>query len=155
MNLSCPGIGCPKKVTLIMTRRSKKLEIRTRRIFSEAFKKQQVELLIQKKITVSGLGQLYGVSLATIYRWLYRYSPHYKKGTIQVVQMESEAEKTKVLQEKLAAAEQAVGQKQMYIDYLERLISLASQELKVDLKKNFSTPHSSGFDSTKNNITTG
>jgi transposase-like protein len=134
-----------------MAKSVKNLEIRQRRIFSEAFKKQQVELLIAKKITPTGLKELYGISLQTVYRWLYRYSPHYKKGTVQVVQMESEAEKTKKLQEKLAAVERTVGQKQMYIDYLEQLITLASEELKVDIKKNFTTLPSNGSASTEEN----
>ncbi len=134
-----------------MAKSIKNLEVRQRRIFSEAFKKQQVELLIAQKITPTGLKELYGISLQTVYRWLYRYSPHYKKGTVQVVQMESEAEKTKKLQEKLAAVERAVGQKQMYIDYLEQLITLASEELKVDIKKNFTTLPSNGSASTEEN----
>lgn len=135
-----------------MRRNRKQLEIKQRRIFSEAFKKKQVELLIQKKITLTGLSQLYGVSTTSIYRWLYRYSPHYKQGTVQIVQMESEAEKTRQLQEKLAAVERALGQKQMHIDFLERVIALASEELAVDIKKNFSTRPSSGLGATEGDI---
>jgi len=85
----------------------------------------------------------------TPYRWLYKYSPHHNKGTIQVVQMASEAEKTKALQEQLAKTEQMLGQKQIQIEFLEKMIELASKDLKVDIKKNFSTQPSNGFNSTK------
>ena len=117
----------------------KKLEIRQRRIFSEEFKRQKVQLLIEKKVSVKELSELYSTSKMTIYRWLYRYSPHHQKGTTQVVQMESEALKTQSLQAQVADLERVVGQKQLQIDYLEQLIELASQELKMDIRKNFVT----------------
>jgi len=122
----------------------KKLEIRQRRIFSEEFKKQKVKLLVEKKISIHDLSQLYEVSKMSIYRWLYRYSPHHNKGTNQVVQMESESEKTKHFQNKVAELERMLGQKQIQIDFLEKLIELASEDLKVDLKKTFTTPPRSG-----------
>ena len=69
-----------------------KLEIRQRRTFSEAFKRQKVQDLIDKKISVKELSELYKVSRTSVYRWLYRYSPHYQQETSQVVQMESEGD---------------------------------------------------------------
>ena len=94
----------------------KKLEIRKRRIFSEEFKRQKVELLINKQISIVQLSQIYSVSKMSIYRWLYKYSPHYNKGTTQVVQMESEANKNKELLKRIADLERIVGQNQMRID---------------------------------------
>jgi transposase len=41
--------------------------------------------------------------------------------------MESEALKTKQLQDRNAELERIIGQKQMQIDYLEKLIELASE----------------------------
>lgn len=126
----------------------KKLELRQRRIFSEEFKRQKVQLLIEKKISIPELSELYKVSRMTVYRWLYKYSPHHQKGTVQIVQMSSEMEKTKQLQKQLAQTEQIVGQKQIYIDYLERMLAIASEELKVDIKKNFGTQRSNGSEKT-------
>ena len=37
-----------------------------------------------------------------------------------------------------------VGQKQMAIEYLEKMIELAKTELNIDLKKNYSLPQSNG-----------
>jgi transposase len=53
--------------------------------------------------------------------------------------MESESKKTERLMSQLADLERVVGQKQIQIDYLEKLIEIASSELGVDLKKNFDT----------------
>ena len=117
----------------------KKLEIRVRRTFSEEFKRQKVDMLISKKISVSELSKLYQVSKSSVYKWLYKYSPHYKKGTVQVVQMESEGARNQALLAQISELERAVGQKQIQIDFLEKMIELASSELKVDIKKNFFT----------------
>ena len=116
----------------------KKLELRPRRIFSEEFKRQKVADLDAKRISVRELSELYDVSKMSIYRWLHKYSPHHQKGTVQVVQMESEQVKTKALQEQVARLERIVGQKQLEIDFLNKLIELASEKYQEDIKKNFS-----------------
>ena len=128
-----------------------KLEIRQRRIFSEEFKRQKTQQIVEKKVSVSDVSELYGITKMTVYRWLYRYSPHHQKGTTQVVQMESEEHKTKQLLQKVAELERSVGQKQLHIDYLEKLIEISGQELKIDLKKTFSEQPSNGSVNTKTN----
>jgi len=115
----------------------KKLEIAQRRIFSEEFKVQKVQQIVDKKISVKDVSDLYGVSQMSVYRWLYKYSPHHNKGTIQVVQMESEATKTKQALQAQAELERALGRKQLEVEYLEQLISTASAALKIDIKKKF------------------
>ena len=127
----------------------KSLEIKQRRIFSEAFKRQKVQLIVEKKISIKDVSEVYGVSNMTVYRWLYRYSPHHQKGTTQVIQMESEEHKTQELLKRVSILERAIGQKQLQLDYLEQLIALAGEALKIDLKKNFSTPASNGSEPTQ------
>ena len=127
------------------------LKIRQRRIFSEEFKRQKVQQIVAKTIAIAEVAELYEVSRLTVYRWLYRYSPHHQQGTSQVVQMQSEEHKTKQLLQKVAELERSVGQKQLQIDYLEKLIEVSGNELKIDLKKNFSERLSNGFVNTKSN----
>jgi hypothetical protein len=88
-----------------------------------------------KLITITEIGRQYEVSHASIYRWRKMHSLHYQKPTKIVIEMESEAIKSKQLQERNAYLEQVIGQKQLKIDYLEKLIEIASQELKPGLKK--------------------
>lgn len=127
------------------------LQIKQRRIFSEAFKRQKVQLIVEKKISIKDVSELYGVTSMTVYRWLYRYSPHHKKGTIQVVQMESEEHRTKELLQELARLERVIGQKQVQLEYLERLIAIAGEALQIDLKKNFDSHVSNGSEGTTKN----
>lgn len=124
----------------------KKLEIAQRRIFSEEFKVQKVQQIVDKKISVKDVSDLYGVSQMSVYRWLYKYSPHHNQGTIQVVQMESEASKTKQALQAQAELERALGRKQLEVEYLEQLISIASAALKIDIKKNFDSKPLSGLE---------
>ena len=124
------------------------------RIFSESFKREKVALIMQKKLTIKQCSDLYQVSTGAVYKWLYRYSPDYGKGTKMVVQLESEAIQTLVLQERVAELERAVGQKQLELDYLDRLLTVASADLGYDVKKKHAPPRSHGFSSIPTSIAT-
>lgn len=119
------------------TQKSTKLNIRQRRVFSEAFKREKVTQISNGEISILSFSKLWSVSQVTIYRWIYKYSADHKKGTTMVVQKDTEGAKLIELQRKIAEMERAVGQKQMIIDYQDKLIEIASKELEVDLKKSF------------------
>lgn len=138
-----------------MKKATPKLEIKTVRHFSEEFKKSKVKELVEKRITVTELSRLYGVTRNAVYKWLYKYSAHHEKRTTLVVEMESESFKTKRLQQQVAELERIVGKKQLEIDFLEKLLELGSEELGFDLKKNFRSKLSSGIDGAKENTPTG
>src|SRR3954471_14971381 len=121
-----------------------KLEIRQQRYFSEQFKRAKVKELVEKRLTIKQLCQLYNVSKVSVYKWLYQYSPHHQQKTTLVVQMESEALKTQQLLQRIAELERAVGQKQLEIEFLNKLLELGSEELGFDLKKNSSARRSNG-----------
>ena len=116
-----------------------KLKINQVRHFSEEFKRTKVQDLEKGLTTIKDIVALYEVSSNSVYRWIYRYSIHHKQGTRQVIEMESEAKKTQALLQKIAELERVVGQKQLAIDYFEKLIEIASDELKIDLKKTLGT----------------
>lgn len=126
-----------------------KLEIKQRRSFSEEFKKAKVKELVEKRITIRELGKMYEVSREAIYKWLYKYSSHHKQKTTLVVQMESEEQKTKYFMQRVAELERVVGQKQLEVDFLNKLLEIAGSELGFDLKKNFSVRVSNGFGSSE------
>lgn len=121
-----------------------KLEIKERRIFSEELKRKAVKDLVGKRTTMRALMNEHQVSGQTVYRWLYKYSAHHEQKCTLVVQMKSEETKNQDLQARVAELERAVGQKQLEIDFLNRLLEVGSAELGFDLKKSFSTPPSNG-----------
>ena len=121
-----------------------KREIRLKRSFSEDFKKDVVKDYESGKLTALELSTLHGINHCLVYKWIYRYSL-YQKQNIRVVEMsESSTKKLKELQKKVAELERILGQKQLNIEYLEKMIELAKEELGIDIKKNFDTPHSNG-----------
>jgi transposase-like protein len=126
----------------------KKVQINSRRVFSEEFKKARVKEYEGGTFTVSELSRLFGVHATIVYRWIYKYSVYNKK-SVKVVEMKDSAtSKLKELQTKIKELEQIVGQKQIKIDYLEKMIDLAKEELDIDIKKNSDTLQSSGFSKT-------
>ena len=131
-----------------------KLEIKQKRFFSEEFKKAKVKELIEKRVSIRQVSRLYEVSTVAVYKWLYKYSPHYQQKTTLVVQMESETYKTQQLLQRVAELERIVGQKQLEIDFLNKLFELGSTELGFDLKKKFSTSASNGTGAAKQNTDT-
>ncbi|PDV98411.1 hypothetical protein CJ255_21965 [Candidatus Viridilinea mediisalina] len=131
-----------------MKNRRSQFKLKSRRYFSEDFKKQKVHEIVTKKTTIREVSMLYEIKSAILYRWLYKYSPDHPKQTKIVVEMESESQKALFYKEKVAELERHVGQKQIQLDFLEKLIELASEELKMDLKKNFSSKLLNGSGST-------
>lgn len=125
-------------------------EFRRQRVFSEELKRKIVKDIASKLHTVGEIQRLYGVSRAAVYRWVYQYTPGMAPGTKQVVQMESEAERTRIAEARVAELERALGRKQLELDYSEKLIELASVSLGFDLKKTFSTTPSHGSGPTEN-----
>ncbi len=124
--------------------------VQRRRNFSVEFKKQIVKEFESGMFSVLELCKLHQIQKRVVYNWIYRYSNVNKPHT-QIVEMkESSTQKLKELESKLKELERAVGQKQIYIDYLEKMMDIAKEEMGVDIKKNYGTPHSHGSGKTSN-----
>ena len=115
-----------------------------RRTFSEEFRRKKVWEIEHKLATVSQVSREYDVARNAVYYWLRKYSKRYQPAVKLVLQMESEQEKTKRLQERIAELERALGRKQMEVDYLNKLIELEGKRLGEDLKKKAGLPPSNG-----------
>ena len=118
--------------------------IQKRRRFSEDFKRELVRLFEQGKFSVLQLDKLYGVPFTLIYQWIYKFSITNEKGYRVVEMKQSSTSKLKILEDKVRELEGMVGQKQIQIDFLEKMIEIAEKELKIDIKKKPSTPRSAG-----------
>ncbi len=123
-------------------------QVKKHRLFSEEFKKELVGLYESGQFSVLQLQKLYGIHNAMIYNWIYKYSTFNEKGVRVVEMKDSSTQKLKELEQRLKELEQIIGQKQIKIDYLEKMIDIAKEELEIDIKKNFSTPQSSGSEKT-------
>jgi len=123
--------------------------IKRQRKYSEDFKLKVVREYESGKYSVYEMEKIYDISNQTIYNWIYKYSKYNKK-SIQVVEMkDSQAEKIKLMEARIKELERVVGQKQINIDYLEKMIDLAKEEFDIDIKKNSNTQPSGGSKITK------
>ena len=111
--------------------------LRKVRQFSDAFKKEKVKQIDDGKITVLQLSRIYEVSTTSIYNWIKKYSRYAGENERIVVQKDSEANKTLYLQKKVAELEQLVGQKQVEIEYLKKVIDFGSELTETDIKKKY------------------
>jgi transposase len=127
---------------------TKKITLKSSRIFSEDFKKTCIKEYETGQLTVLELSKLYEIQTVIIYRWIHKYST-YNKRRIKVVEMaDSSKQKVKELQKRVADLERIVGQKQLNIDFLEKMIEIAKDDFGIDIKKNFDTPPSAGSEKT-------
>jgi len=110
--------------------------IKASRTFSVEFKKHLVKEYESGKFTVLELSKLHNVSYQSIYRWIYKYSAFNQSNTVIVEMKESSTRKLKAYEKRIKELEQMVGQKQIKIDYLEKIIDLSNDHYKTDLKKN-------------------
>lgn len=123
-----------------------KLTVRERRnrYFSEDFKRKKVSEIERNLSGIAEICREYQVSATSIYNWIYKYSGMRKKGVKQVVEAKSDSNKIAALKEQVKELERIIGEKQIKLDFQDKMIELAEKEYKVDIKKKFSGKRSSG-----------
>jgi len=108
---------------------------RRKRYFSEDIRKRIVRDLDRGIATIAEVTREYQVSRTSIYRWIYTYSSMKKKGKKMVVEAKSDTRKMQLLHERIKELEQMVGQKQVEIEFLNKMIELTEKDLDIKIKK--------------------
>jgi transposase len=133
---------------------AEELRSRRNRYFSNDIKKKIVRDLEKNLHSISDVCKTYHVSRTSVYRWIYKYSAMAKKQHRQVVEAKSDTQKIRALEERIKELERIVGQKQLAIDFKEKMIELAEQRYNVDIKKKLGSKLSSGSTTTKQSTDT-
>ena len=110
---------------------------RRKRTFSEDFRRLKVREIEQKVTRICDVSREYEVSEPTIRRWIQKYSSNYMKGVKTVVEAESDTKRLMSMKIQIAELERAVGQKQLQLDFKDKMIELAEATYGVDIKKKF------------------
>jgi transposase-like protein len=118
------------------------------RSFSEDFKRKKVRELERNLTSITDICKTYSVSRTSIYRWIYKYSAMAKKQVKQVVESKSDTQKIKALQDRIKELERLIGQKQILIEFKDKMIEIAEADYGVDIKKKVGSKLSSGTTST-------
>lgn len=122
---------------------------RRMRKFSEEFKRKKVREIEQKISTIAEISRTYDVRQNSVSHWVTKYSNQYMKGTKTIVESESDTHKILEYKKRIAELERIVGQKQIQVDFLEKVVELAEEEYGVDIKKKFVKEPSSTFGQTE------
>lgn len=128
------------------TREEFKLSVQEKRLrtFSESFKRAKVRELELGKTRIGELCKEYDVSNVSVYKWIAKFGTM-KKGNQEriIVEAESDTRQLLELKKRIADLERMIGQKQILLDFKDKMIELAEEEYGVDIKKKFSTGSSS------------
>jgi len=114
-------------------------KIRQRRTFSVDFKRNVVNEFESGNFTVLQLGRLHNLDVQSIYHWIRKYSKNEQPKSVVIEMKNSSTKKLKELEKQVKKLEQLLGQKQIKIEYLEKIIDLSDKHYKTDLKKSFNT----------------
>jgi transposase len=121
------------------------------RFFSESFRKAKVREIERNLTTVLEVSREFEVSTTAVYNWLYKYSTLRARQVRQIVEPMSDAHKIKELKKKIEELERLVGQKQIQLEFKDKMIEIAEEMYKVDIKKKLGSQLSSGSGSTEEN----
>lgn len=109
-------------------------EERRRRRFSEAFRKEQVNLIESGQRSIGDVSRLFEVKRACIKRWLEKYGTKTLPEQI-VIHTQSEVNRVKELEERSAHLKRVIGEQQVEILYLRECLEVAKEKLGADFEK--------------------
>jgi len=120
------------------------------RRFSESFRQEKVLELESGITSARDIIKEYEVSYTSIRRWINKYGKNKNdKPKRIIVESESDTKKLIELRKRVAELERIDGQKQLQIDFNKKMIELAEEFYKVDIKKKNSGKPSSTSGSTE------
>lgn len=127
---------------------------RRARKFSTNFKISKVREIELGKTRVSEICKEYEVAPTNVYRWIAKFGSMKKKESRLVVETDSDTRQLIELKKKIAELERVIGQKQIQIDFKEKMIEIAEQMYGIDIKKKFSDKLSGTTGCSENDIPT-
>jgi transposase len=131
------------------------LRSRQNRYFSEDIKKKIVRDLERNLTTVADIIKVYQVSRNSVYKWIFKYSSMAKRQHKQVVEPKSDTQRIKLLEERIKELERIVGQKQLLLEFSDKMIEIAEETYNIDIKKKVGSKLSSGSIITEKNTGKG
>ena len=123
--------------------------LRNQRYFSASFKQKIVKEIERNLVSVLEVSREYSVSSTAVYKWMDKYSIHNKRQVRQIIEPMSDSKKIKELRERIKELEHLVGQKQIELEFKEKLIEIAEEMYQIDIKKKHGSKRSSGSGSDK------
>lgn len=123
-----------------------KLTIKERqnRFFNETFKRTKVSEIDRNILSIAELCREHQISRTAVYKWIYKYSVMRKQENKLVLEPDSETRKVILLKQEVSELQRVIGEKQLKMDFLEKVIEFAEKEYGFDIKKKFTGKPYSG-----------
>lgn len=115
------------------------LEERKRRHFSESFKRKKVQEIESGQTKIADLCRQYDTVRGTVYKWLNKYGNMATKKEKLIIETESDTKELLAAKAEIARLKMIIGEKQIVIDFQEKMIDIAEEMYHVDIKKKFET----------------
>jgi transposase len=125
---------------------------RSFRYFSEEARRQIVKEIEEGIYTKAESARVYKVAPASIYNWLDKYSLHYQKGMRTVVEIESESQKRKHLEQQVSDLQKVIGQQTLENFFYKQLLDVLHEHYDFDFKKNMSSMSSDSLEQIKKQL---
>lgn len=109
---------------------------KTRRVFSESFKREKVRILEMGKMSVSQMSRMYEISETALYKWKKLYSSYPPEERV-VVETDSDYLHMLRLTKQVDQMERLIGTQQIKLEYLSRIIEQANEHFEDDIEKKF------------------
>ena len=114
---------------------------RRQRKFSDNFKILKVREIETGQTKVSEICSQYQVASKNVYLWIDKFGSMKNKKERLVVETDSDTRQLIEFKKRVSELERIIGQKQILIDFQDKMIELAEETYGVDIKKKFfSTP---------------
>lgn len=130
------------------------LEERQRRHFSESFKRKKVQEIESGQTKIAELCRQYDTSRTSVYKWFKKYGNMKTKKERLVIETESDTKELLAARAEIARLKMIIGEKQIQIDFKDKMIEIAEEMYNIDIKKKFETKPSDIFKDIEKNTRT-
>lgn len=111
-------------------------EERNARHFSESFRRKKVQEIESGQVKISEVCRVYQTSRTSVYKWMKKFGSMKSNQERIIVETESDSKKLIEMQKRISELERMIGQKQIQIDFLTKVIDVAEETYNVEIKKN-------------------
>ena len=118
--------------------------------YSISFKQKIVKEIEEEGVTIQQTARRYGIKGgSTIQKWIKQLGKNHLLTKIIRVEMKGEKDRTKELEKEITKLKEALADAYLARDCAEKIIELANEEYKTDLKKSFGQKQSGDLQTAK------
>lgn len=110
---------------------------RKRRNFSESFKRKKVQEIESGQTKIADLCRQYDTNRSSVYKWLNKYGNMKTKKERLIIETESDTKQLIALKKQIAELKMLLAEKQIQIDFKDKMIEIAEDMYNVEIKKKF------------------